>query len=476
MLVFFRRSALLRASAPPAWIAQLRDEARSAEKSISYDVKIYSDLSWRRKRFTFDEALWNPNNMTSILRKRLCLGDEHTEYTVIGEAFPFPDREDSPVVNEPQAVCRLYWDHNSSTEKIMIQLSDCFPPILWITVKPTFAALKKIFSEFIDIDAQHMKKYLPYYESVQNALETEAQEKLGETLSNSRVKDRFIEDMRKRDPRSLELDYTEEFTLFLGTVPHFRNFEDRMMKSNPFLFGWPLLVGDGNHHLEGTPLRMCAFRSIYSKSMVMFFSRIDLQVDHRLSHLEAKDEPEVVLDVPIFASLNFPRNGRLCGGESLVARYNKVMGTSYPLQTPVDLLAALAAEATQKSAVELMQELTFLQRASEKAPDAERVVRVSPDMLSSNRIIGQLAFTVLYLALVGYERFVDDVFNKYSAHASDIVRVACAKGAQLVGRPELVQQLADHEPEGRVRQLMLAALDMTVQDNKVADPQTAPEL
>lgn len=469
MLLIFRRSHVLRALAPPAWVATLRDEAKAAERTISYDIKIYDDMVWRRKRFVFDDVLWNPNNMTSILRKRLCLGDEATEYTVIGEAFPFADREDSPVVNEPHAMCRLLWDHSSPTEKIMIQLSDYIPPILWITVKPTFAALKKIFAEFIDVDAQHMKKYLPYYENVQNSLETSTSEKLGETLSNTRVKDKFIEDMRKRDPRTVELDYSEEFTVFLGTVPHFRTFEDKVIKHNPFVFGWPLLVGDGNHHLEGTPLRMCAFRTIFSKSMIMFFSRIDLQVDHRQSQLAPTDEPEVVLDVPIFATLNFPPNARLCGGTSLVARYNQVMGTSYPLQTPVDVLAALAAEATQKSAVELLQELAFLQRASEKAPDAERVIRLSPDMLSTNRIVGQLAFTILYIALVGYEKFAEEVFAKFSQHPSDVVRVACCKGAQLVGQPDLVHALIEEEPPGRVRQLMLASLDMTLQENATAD-------
>lgn len=114
--------------------------------------------------------------MGSILRKRLCLGEEDKEYTIVGEAFPFPDREDSPVINEPSFPCKLLWDHTSATEKIMIQLSDAFPPILWITVKPLLSALKKVFGEFIEADTQHMKKYLPYYEGLQNDLETRTKE------------------------------------------------------------------------------------------------------------------------------------------------------------------------------------------------------------------------------------------------------------------------------------------------------------
>lgn len=277
------------------------------------------------------------------------------------------------------------------------------------------------------------------------------------------MKDQFIEDMRQRDPRSLGLDYSEEFNVFLGTAMHFRNIEDKLMKKNPFVFGWPLLIGEGNHHLEQTPLRMSAFRSIYSKSLLYFYTRLDLQIDHRQVKLDVRDEDEIVLDIPVFATVNFPSNSRLCGGSMLVARYNQVMGTSYPLNTPVDVLAAFACETTQKSTVDLLDELKFLQKASEKAPDVERVVRLSQDMMSTNRIVGQLAFTIVYLALMGHEKFVDDVFELYKRHPSDMVRVACAKGAHIRERPDLIQCMIDLEPDGRAKRMLESTLSMCPQ-------------
>lgn len=452
-------SAAIRFSSPPAWISSLRDDARTAEKSISYDVKIYDQLAWRKRKFTFDKEAWDPNQMSSILRKRLCLGNEEAEYTVIGEAFPFPDREDSPVVNEPQFNCKLLWDHNSPTEKIMVQLSDHFPPLLWHTVKPTLASLKRIFGEFLEVDAQHMKKYLPYYESVQNGLETQANEKLGETLSNTRMKDRFIEDMRKRDPRSVELDYPNEHNFMMGTVQHFRLVEDKYMKSNPFVFGWPLLVSDGNHHLENTPLRMCAFRTIFSKSMLMFHTRLDLQLDHRQVSLKPEDDATGdLLDVPVFCTANYPTNSRMCGGKALVERYNQVMGTSFPLDLPVDVLAAFAKENSVKGEAELLEELKFLKAASEKSPDVERVFRITEDMMSGNKIIGHMAYTIVYLALLNYNRFVEDVFETFKNHPSDMVRVACAKGAHIFERQDLVEELIAKEPEGRSKLLLQATM------------------
>lgn len=440
---------------PPSWVSQLRSDARGCEKAISYDIKIFDELSWQRKRFSFDKELWDPARMSSIVRKRLCLGNESTEYTVIGEAFPFPDREDSPVINEPQKMCHLLWDHNSPTEKLLIQLSDQFPPLLWHTVKPTLAALKRVFGEFLDADAEHMKKHLPYYEEVQNRMETQMDEKLTGTLSPSVIKNRFIEDMRKRDPRAIELDYPNEHSVFLGTLPHFRLMEDRMMKKNPFVFGWPLLLSDGNEFLEDTPLRMAAFRTVYSKSLLLLHTRLDLQVDHRQVHLPGDTNEDIVLEMPVFCTINYPTNSRLSGGRPLVQRFNEVMGTTYPLDTPVDVLGAFAKETTVKSEKELLEELRFLTAASERAPDIERVFRVTEDQLSSNRIVGQLAYTIVYLALVNYPRFVEDVFDVYKKHPSDLVRVACAKGAHIVERQDLVEALIEMEPEGRPRDLLI---------------------
>ncbi|CUG90342.1 Hypothetical protein, putative [Bodo saltans] len=447
----------LRFCSAPSWVSKLRDDAKAAEKSISYDIKIYDPLVWRKKRFVFEKDSWDPQNMSSMLRKKLCLGSEENEYTVIGEAFAFPDKEDSPVVNEPQFSCKLLWDHNSPTEKIMVQLSENFPPLLWLTVKPTHDALKKIFGEFLEVDTQHMKKYLPYYEETQNSLETRSNEKLGDTLSQVQMKDRFIEDMRKRDPRSVELDYENEFSFFMGTTSHFRLVEDAMMKKNPFVFGWPLLVSEGNHHLDGTPLRMSSFRTIYSRSLLMFNTRLDLQLDHRLTKLHPGDDGDsALLEVPVFCTTNYATNARMCGGKPLVQRYNQVMGTSFPLDMPVDVLATFSREQTIKGEAELLDELKFLKAASEKTPDIERVFRVTEDMLSSNRIIGQLAYTIVYLALVGHSRFIEDVFELFKSHPSDIVRVACAKGAHIFARKDLIDAMVSKEPEGRCKMMIMS--------------------
>lgn len=445
----------------PSWIGTLRAAAKEKEKSLSYDIKIFDEISWRRKKFLFSHDSWNPAQMSTIVKKKLCLGDETREYTVIGEAFPFPDKEDCPVVNVPNKMCTLLWDHNSEGEKIMVQLSNDFPPLLWHTVKPTYDSLSRIFSEFLDIDTQHMKEYLPYYESVQNGVETMLNERLTESMGLSYIKNKFIEDMRKRDPQTISLDYPLEHNVHLGAFPHFRLVEDRFMKNNPFVFGWPLLLSEGNDHMEDTPLRMAAFRTIFSKSLLLLHTRLDLQVDHRRAHLLPDDKIEdVLLDVPLFCTINYPSNKRLCGGRPLVERFNQVMGMSFPTDTPVDILATFAMERVTKGEKELLAEMNFLMKASSKVPDVERVFRLSEDQISSNRIIGQLAYTIVYLALVNYQDFEKEIFHCFKRHKSDLIRVACGKGALLIDRLDLVNELIQREPEGRAKVMLESSLSM----------------
>jgi hypothetical protein len=454
----------------------LREDAKKSEKDISYDIKIYDELGWRKRKFEFHRSYWDPNHMSLAMRTKLCLGQEDREYTVIGEAFPFPDREDSPVVNVPNEPCTLLWDHNSPTEKIMIQLSPYFPPILWLTVKPNIAALRKIFREFMECDTEHMKRYLPYYESVQNKIESQQKEKLGEGLSQSALKDQFVEDMRQKDPQNLELDWQHNHSMFCGVIEHFRLVEDKYMKKNPFVFGWPLLLGENNHHLAEKPLRVAAFRTLFSKSIIMLHTRLDLQLDHRQCKLTEDDETDIFLDLPLFVTVNFPENSRLCGGKALIERFNKVMGTSFPDETPVDVIAALLMENQLKGVPQLVEELEFLKKASEKVPDVERVIRLSQDMIGTSRILGQLAYTIVYLAIMDQPDWIENVFDRFRRHDSEMIRVACAKGAHILCRDDLVFQMIDDEPIGRCRELIKLSVSMPAAKYGTKHSQPQPDV
>jgi hypothetical protein len=436
----------------PAWVETLRTDAKAAESSISYDVRIYDEMAWVRKPYHFDKHSWDPNTLSTMLRRKLCLGDEFKEYTVIGEAFPFADRNDSPVVNEPTLPAKLLWDHTSKTDKIMIQLGEQFPPLLWHSVKPTLLALRKVFKEFLNVDAEHMKKYLPIYEQTQNRIETQHRETFGEELADFKMRDAFVEDMRRRHPGELSQDWDREHMVMLGTVEHFGSVEDKMMKSNPFVFGWPSLLSEGNHHLDGTPMRVAAFRSIYSKSLIMLHSRLDVQLDPRQFTTD-DDDAVTLLEAPLFAHINYASNQRMCGGAALVQRFNRTLGTSYPDDMPVDILGAFAKEMTIKSVAEVRAEVAFLEQAVAKTPDIERTFRTAPQFSGHSKIQTQLAFALVNLALMS-DPEIETVLGRFERHESETVRVGCAKAASLVERPDIVARIEEREPEGNAKRMM----------------------
>lgn len=506
---------------PPKWIGELKRQGKTQEKSLSYDLKIFDEMIWQRLPFSFDAlqqqhqstnassgkganatapqlSFWDTHTLPSNVRSKLCLGNEAKEYTLVGEIFPFPDRDDSPVVNEPRFMARLWWDHESPTEKLLIQLSPMFPPLLWLSIRPTLDALRKVFREFLNADAAHMKENLPYFEELQSRVEAQTKEKLGDGLSPQTLREAFVDGMRQRDPATLRLDWTgaasvvwteeaasappKEHEPFpvpamptvwnaqIGTTEHFRLVEDNFLKRNPFVFGWPLLLSDGNVHMEGSPMKCCAFRTIYSKSLLLIHSRLDLQVDSKMMKLpsgrggdEDHDGHNVVLDIPVFLTVNYPTNVRLSGGAAFVKRINDAFNTSFPSDMPIDVIAALLREPFVKGVVELRKDIAFLTLAAEKVPhDLERTIRLATQHNATNRILGQLAHTIVYLAILEDPKWKQDCYDLFCAHPCEMVRMACAKGAEVLGAPELIEALVAKEADGRGKELMKMMLEVAI--------------
>ena len=291
-------------------------------------------------------------------------------------------------------------------------------------------------------------KNLPEYEERQQRIEEASGAQLSSDATNKHtMKDTVMAEMRKKDPSTFELDWEKECNVFVGTFDNPRVVESKFMK-NPFVFGWPLLVGDGNHFLEDKPLRVCAFRTILSKSIILIQCRLDLQIDPRMSSGENSD---LVLEVPTFATINYRPNERMCGGEALVKRYNTVMGSDFPLDTPIDVLSALCREQVCKSTIQIREEIDFLSRVIQKGVEPERHPRLPNILHSSNKVVGQLGYAIVYLACMEDPRWVDDVFQLFHTHDQGMVRIACAKGAGLTHRNDLVKSMVEKEKDDSVR-------------------------
>ena len=443
---------------PPPWLPQLTADAKASEKHISYDIRIFDELAWRSQPFTFESRWWsqrkNSIELSKAMKSALCLGDEGREYTLVGECLPFPDKEDAPVINEPGKFAKLWWEHTSATPKVLLQLHDEIPPLLWLPIKPQLESIRKVLKEFVEVDAEHVKRHLDDVEKLQNKLESRHKEQFGGDLADFKMKDEYMAQMRARNPADLRLEYPNNFHMHIGHLEHFRFAEDRWVKENPFVFGWPMLLSDGNEHLEGTSSRCAAFRTLHSKSLIMLHSRVDLQVDPKLIVLPEKDglsnlrkEPldDAMLEVPLYATVNYPTNTRLSGGAAFVNRFNKACGTSYPGDTPVDVLAALAIEQTHKSVADLRSQLEFYIQAVAKKQPEDRVSRLHPSLTAANRVVGQLAHTILHLALVEDPEWEKQVWVRNHASVHPMIRIACAKGANILQREDLIRKQIEAE-------------------------------
>ncbi|KAJ9465454.1 hypothetical protein DIPPA_08715 [Diplonema papillatum] len=319
----------------PSWIEVLRT-AQRADKgaAVSYDIKIDDEMLFESKRFTFDHKIWG--DVTASAKAAYCTGDTDKQYVRIGEAYAFGDWTDNPVVNDPSIPAALFWDPSSKAEKVLVQLAPHFPPALWIAIKPTHEALKRLFSDFTTVDAMHMERYLPEFETMQQEFEARNETTLVEEAANMRASDHFKDALRYGSVSKLRKDYDHSCLLYLGTAEHPTTVERALLAdpANPCLYSWPLLQA-GSVEDAATPA-FTAFRTVYSKSLVVFITRMDMVADRG-----SPEDLPITGEAPLFAYVCHPGLPRLSGGPALLRRFNEGFRTEFPDNVPVDVLRAL---------------------------------------------------------------------------------------------------------------------------------------
>eukprot|EP00667_Euglena_gracilis_P011591 EG_transcript_11845 len=424
--------------APPGWIAEMRRcSDHDKQYTVSYEIDFYNEERFRPTKFTFDPKVWDAIDMPQAVKDKLCLNDPDHEYVLIGEGFTFPDNNDNPVVNSPSVPASFYWDPASPTPKMLIQIGPHFPPALWLPAKPDYPALKRIFSEFLTTDAHMMKKHMLYFEGLQRQME----ERAGTTLAKiqpERMRDLIVDDRRRVDPASIGLDWERTSRLYLGVVDHYQQAEASFM-NNPFLFAWPMMLGHENHHQLESLAKTSIFRTVYSKSMLIVEGREDLQVDPT-----APAEQQCAFHVPLFATVNYPANQRMCGGAALVRRWNALFGSEHALDTPVDVLAACIGN--------LMAGPASLLANVEQFTKALGSGTLSPR--ERNECASSIAMLIAHLAVLRAPTWKTDILERFCFSDVPAIRIACAKGAVELGLRAELQSVARQEPDPRVRQIM----------------------
>ena len=460
-------------SAMPQWLADFCSEYKqtihdSADpKSNTYEIRLFPSPQWNASPFEFHPDLWNPNEMTSVHKRRLCLGDESKTHTLIGEAFAFPAAEDHPIIHEANTPAKLWWDNSSKTPKILIQLSQHFPPLLWLGIVPRLDALKKTLEAFLQVDSQCMQRNLKEAESSHERF----LKQLGadaDTIADKKhqLKDLYLNELRQKPPSAFAVDWENDTCVYVGSHESMAALERTWMRSNPFVFGWPLLVSEGNPHMENRSTQLAAFRTLLSKSIILIANRRDLQVNTQSligkNQKEKKDlevADELTMETPVFLFVNYAKNARLTGGEAFVKRFNSVMGTSLPTDLPVDVLAVLCRETTCRTGEEVLAEARLLDSAIRGgSTEVERHPRLPSLLHSSTRAVGHLAYNIMYLGCMQYPAW-EVVYATFVKHPEGTVRLALAKASMVLQRPELVRSLVEQEKDESIRESLQKVLD-----------------
>ena len=445
-------------------------QALADPKANTYEIRLFSPEQWVTKPFEFHTEFWRPNEMTDIQKRRLCIGDTAKQYTLIGEAFAFPVAEDHPIIHESNAPAKIWWDISSKTPKLLVQLSEHLPPLLWLGIAPKIDALKKVLEEFLQTDSRCMQKNLSEaeasHERICRQLGADA-----DTIASKKhqMKDLYLNELRQKPPTDFAVDWENDTCVYVGSCDSLPALERTWMKTNPFVFGWPILMSDGNVHMENRSVQLAAFRTILSKSIILLTCRRDLQVNtQRLvkagnTREDLSVADELTMETPVFLYINYPKNTKMSGGEAFVKRFNQLMKTNLPIDLPVDVLGVLCRESLCKTSDDILGEAQALNQAIlGGAVSQERHPRLPSLLHSTTRAVGELAYNIMYLASMQYPAW-EVIFAQFAKHPESTVRLALAKGSMILEKPELVRSLVEHEGDVGVKESLSKLLEDSAQ-------------
>eukprot|EP01064_Diplonema_japonicum_P009962 TRINITY_DN17355_c0_g1_i1.p1 TRINITY_DN17355_c0_g1~~TRINITY_DN17355_c0_g1_i1.p1 ORF type:complete len:506 (+),score=106.75 TRINITY_DN17355_c0_g1_i1:40-1557(+) len=440
--------------------------------------------------------------MKEDVKERMCKGDVERRYRRInGIRFGFGSPGDNPVHHVPDSEVAVWWDETDTTPKVLVQLAPQFPPLLWIPLVPTKAALERLFDDFAQNDEKYLEaasvqyeKYLeagqmylaPPDASQEKALAHQRPDEVAPPVRLAKPSKQYYEtslvpwakkgedgDLYRRAAGRLSAldfkkDYEESHWYFLGTAISPEDIEMQMM-GNPFVFGrWPDAVVGGEQRRAERGVFCSSFRTVYSKSRIVFTTRED--EPHAAVNVGEKKYKELS---GVYCCVNHPSSDRMAGGKSVVEWYNRVFGCDFPLTTPVDVVAALAmfrAKAASQVASEydvvagryldntkeVAVELAKRQQA--KLPQEEQDYINSLNTITQNNdpVIAQdvthpgvvlLTQYIRRLAIMQHPEFESRCFKPFWSSDSKYVRIRMYEACLVAGRPDLAEILMSRESD-----------------------------
>lgn len=127
----------------PPFLRELQKDKLLIKK---YDVEWYEQP--QEESFQWQNDIWENVLLPDADKIRLSYGRDR-KFLKVGECFAFPSFRDCPVRFSSTQRAYLWIDPQAKQDKILFQMTECFPPLLWIPLRPSTETLKKLFDGIV---------------------------------------------------------------------------------------------------------------------------------------------------------------------------------------------------------------------------------------------------------------------------------------------------------------------------------------
>ena len=355
--------------------ASVSPPAVAVDPFLWLDFEILPEEQYRFERFQFPPETTPFSRETQLA---LCGGAAAAdrEMMCFARAYKFPDRRQLPVTvgTEPSYLWVDPTRESSSSQAhsgggsgksannnvVFIQLHESIPPALWLPVRASARAIRRVLAEFAMTAAVHRDRHEAFWTRRWHACLASISRQGGSAAVAAAAADPGIV-LRRISHASLHDSYdanlvrefhnSQEF--FLG---EFADPERLQQHADlcPMLFSTPHFRTAVNlHEPEHTPTAVgpgvatSLYRTVFSKSLL--FVQVHLATEVKLPPLEpdsfellwtdsAKAPPS---KVPVFVRVVWPDNSKMSGGGSIARHANATLGTEFAHDVPVDVIFAL---------------------------------------------------------------------------------------------------------------------------------------
>uniref|UniRef100_A0A7S1MMM6 Uncharacterized protein n=2 Tax=Neobodo designis TaxID=312471 RepID=A0A7S1MMM6_NEODS len=400
------------------------------------------------------------------------LSTDRSEYTLLAETYPFPERYQVPT-SLGTVPSKLYYRSTDPEPIVYLALNDHIDPSLWLPCKPNAAGIHRTLSEFASVAVQHRDRYHGHFETrIERARNLMRVQNMPDDEPSVL---RYAAWMARDTPDDLKPldDFNSSQEFFLGEWSDPEKIFEKFDLS-PHLFALPHYrnVVDLNTMIpavNGPGVATALYRTVHSKSLVLVQAHLSADV-----RLPARDPEAIALlwkdvtvkeppsRIPVFARVVWPDNKRMCGGGGVVARFNETHRCEFARDMPVDAVAAVHGTAAwAERTVDLLGVRGMRDRVAQLAAASMQSDLRLPAYHPSTADIPSPEYTdadalgmhLQYAALLN-DPTAADLVRHFADSVHPSVRMGCAKAALLAGDRALFRSIVAREPQGRNQHYM----------------------